>query len=74
MPIPPCPEIPVYQEHWVPLTSLEDTEKTDYDVPIVGTGAGGGAALWRLSEQWGNNGKRIGVIEAGASSHPDTRD
>jgi len=63
--IPPCPEIPVYQEHWVPLTSLEDMEKTDYDVLIVGTGAGGGAALWRLSEQWGNNGKRIGVIEAG---------
>ncbi|MFC5649388.1 GMC family oxidoreductase [Paenibacillus solisilvae] len=32
---------------------------------FVGTGAGGGAALWRLCEQWGNNGKKIGVIEAG---------
>jgi choline dehydrogenase-like flavoprotein len=40
-------------------------EKTDYDVIIVGTGPGGGSALWRLAEQWGNNGKRIGVIEAG---------
>ncbi|MCA0758619.1 GMC family oxidoreductase [Paenibacillus sp. N4] len=39
--------------------------QTDYDVLIVGSGAGGGAALWRLCEQWRNNGKRIGMIEAG---------
>ena len=63
--IPTCPEIPVYREQWVPLTSLEQMEQTEYDVLIVGTGAGGGAVLWRLSEQWGNNGKRIGVVEAG---------
>jgi choline dehydrogenase-like flavoprotein len=63
--IPDCQEVPIYREQWVPLTSLEDMEQTDYDVLIVGTGAGGGAALWRLSEQWGTNGKRIGIIEAG---------
>lgn len=39
--------------------------ETNYDVIIVGTGAWGGAALWRLCEQWGRNGKRIGVVEAG---------
>lgn len=48
-----------------PWTPLEVMEKTDYDVIIAGTGAGGGAVLWRLAQQWGNNGKRIGVIEAG---------
>jgi choline dehydrogenase-like flavoprotein len=48
-----------------PWTPLETMEKTDYDVIIVGTGPGGGSVLWRLAEEWGNNGKRIGVIEAG---------
>jgi choline dehydrogenase-like flavoprotein len=48
-----------------PWTPLETMEKTDYDVIIVGTGPGGGSVLWRLAEQWGNNGKKIGVIEAG---------
>ncbi|NOU85413.1 GMC family oxidoreductase [Paenibacillus sp. LMG 31460] len=38
---------------------------TEYDVLIVGTGAGGGAVLWRLCEKWKNSGKRIGVVEAG---------
>ncbi|MFP3123762.1 GMC family oxidoreductase [Ectobacillus funiculus] len=40
-------------------------EQTDYDVLIVGTGAGGGAALWRLMQQLGNSGKRIGIVERG---------
>lgn len=39
--------------------------KTEYDVLIIGTGAGGGAVTWRLCEQWGSAGKRIGVIESG---------
>ncbi|MDQ0900664.1 GMC oxidoreductase [Paenibacillus sp. V4I7] len=52
-------------DQWIPLTSIEQMAQTDYDVLIVGSGAGGGAALWRLCEQWGNNGKRIGMIEAG---------
>ncbi|CAM4352794.1 GMC oxidoreductase [Paenibacillus alkaliterrae] len=61
--IPVCP-LPS-SEIIYPWTPLEEMEKTDYDVIIVGTGAGGGSVLWRLAEQWGENGKRIGVIEAG---------
>lgn len=49
----------------IPVISLEQMAKNEYDVLIVGTGAGGGAVLWRLCEQWRRNGKRIGVIEAG---------
>ncbi|NOU90600.1 GMC family oxidoreductase [Paenibacillus sp. LMG 31460] len=52
-------------DQWIPLTSVEQMAKTDYDVLIVGSGAGGGAALWRLCEQWGQSGKKIGMIEAG---------
>lgn len=52
-------------DQWIPLTSVEQMAQTDYDVLIIGSGAGGGAALWRLCEQWGQNGKRIGMIEAG---------
>ncbi|MGM0874751.1 MAG: GMC oxidoreductase [Bacillota bacterium] len=62
-----CPPDPTvdYLEDWFPLTSLENMEKTDYDVIIVGSGAGGGAVLWRLCEQWQNQGKRIAVLEKG---------
>ncbi|MEK8128815.1 GMC oxidoreductase [Paenibacillus filicis] len=52
-------------DHWLPLTPLEQMADSEYDVLIIGSGAGGGAVLWRLSEQWGNNGKKIGVVEAG---------
>ena len=52
-------------DQWIPLTSIEQMAQTDYDVLIIGSGAGGGAALWRLCEQWGQNGKKIGMIEAG---------
>lgn len=62
-----CP--PDYPEarldHWVPLTPLSQMEQTDYDVLIVGTGAGGGAALWRLCEQLGKGNSRIGIIDRG---------
>ncbi|MDQ0887185.1 choline dehydrogenase-like flavoprotein [Paenibacillus sp. V4I9] len=62
-----CP--PVTQEQflstWIPLTSAEQMASTEYDVLIVGSGAGGGAALWRLCEQWGENGKKIGIVERG---------
>jgi choline dehydrogenase-like flavoprotein len=50
---------------WIPLTSVEQMAETEYDVLIVGSGAGGGAALWRLCEQWGENGKKIGIVERG---------
>ncbi|MGM0884590.1 MAG: GMC oxidoreductase [Bacillota bacterium] len=63
--IPTCTVSTDYINNWIPLTSLEDMAKTDYDVLIIGTGAGGGAVLWRLCEQWQNQGKRIGIIERG---------
>lgn len=65
--VPVCPpSVPMeYLDQWIPITPIEQMARTDYDVLIVGTGAGGGAALWRLCQQWQNNGKRIGVVEAG---------
>ncbi|MGM7724430.1 GMC oxidoreductase [Metabacillus sp. Hm71] len=65
--IPICPPIkPLeYLDHWIPLTPLEQMAETEYDVIIVGTGAGGGAVLWRLCEQWRRNGKRVAVVERG---------
>ncbi|MDQ1005282.1 choline dehydrogenase-like flavoprotein/sugar phosphate isomerase/epimerase [Neobacillus niacini] len=63
----PCPPVSSSEtvDSWIPLTPLEKMEQTEYDVLIVGSGAGGGAALWRLCDQWRNNGKRVGMIEAG---------
>src|SRR5207249_191332 len=60
-----CPPVPQEQfiHTWIPLTSVEQMAATEYDVLIVGSGAGGGAALWRLCEQLENKGKRIGVVE-----------
>ncbi|WP_308634393.1 GMC oxidoreductase [Paenibacillus silvisoli] len=58
------------QLSWIPLTPIAQMEMTDYDVLIVGSGAGGGAVLWRLAEQWGANGKRIGMIEQGDLAIP----
>ncbi|MDQ0114528.1 GMC oxidoreductase [Paenibacillus harenae] len=66
--IPPdCEPAPAtgYLDQWIPLTPLEDMERTDYDVLIVGTGAGGSAVLWRLCEQLRAKGKRIGIVDAG---------
>lgn len=52
-------------DEWIPLTPVEKMAQTEYDVLIVGSGAGGGAALWRLCQQFGRSGKKIGMIEAG---------
>lgn len=60
-PVEPAP----YLDHWIPLASLHEMEETEYDVIVIGTGMGGGAALWRLCEQYANTGKRIGVVEKG---------
>ncbi|MFC5468872.1 GMC oxidoreductase [Cohnella suwonensis] len=62
-----CPPVPEseFLPNWIPLASLEQMAKTEYDVLIVGSGAGGGAALWRLCEQWKDNGKKIGIVERG---------
>lgn len=61
---PPKPTAPASNQ-WIPLTPIEKMAETDYDVLIVGSGAGGGAVLWRLCEKWGSNNKKIGMIEAG---------
>ncbi|CAM4069980.1 GMC family oxidoreductase [Paenibacillus alkaliterrae] len=56
----------VYPNNWIPDKSLEQMANTKYDVLIVGSGAGGGATLYRLCELWRNQGaKRIGILEKG---------
>jgi len=50
--------------------SIEKMENNDYDVLIIGSGAGGGAVLWRLCEQLKRNKMRIGIIEAGDFLYP----
>jgi choline dehydrogenase-like flavoprotein len=63
-----CPALPQSQfiRTWIPVTGAQQMAASgEYDAIVIGTGAGGGAALWRLCEQWGNNGKRIGVVERG---------
>lgn len=55
-----------YKNNWIPLKTIEEMSKTNYDVLIVGSGPGGGAALYRLCELWKNKGaKKIGVLEMG---------
>ncbi|MFJ7941550.1 GMC oxidoreductase [Peribacillus sp. NPDC096622] len=56
---------PISEGAWIPLTTLDEMAQNEYDVLIIGSGAGGGAVLWRLCSQWGINNKRIGIIEAG---------
>ena len=51
--------------NWIPLTPLSQMAEQEYDVLIIGTGAGGGFVLWRLCEQWKREKKRIGIIERG---------
>ncbi|XEC94725.1 GMC oxidoreductase [Paenibacillus tarimensis] len=69
--IPPiCHIPPEYIDNWIPLTSLETMAEDEYDVLIVGTGAGGGTMLWRLCEQWRDSNKRIGIIERGSIVMP----
>lgn len=64
--LPTCPAVPVAPlYHWFPLTPLEEMANREYDVLIVGTGAGGGAALWRLCERWKGQNLRIGIIDRG---------
>ena len=64
--LPTCPVVPSQTlNNWIPLTPLEQMAEQEYDVLIIGTGAGGGAVLWRLCEQWKREGKRIGIIERG---------
>ncbi|WP_242143364.1 MULTISPECIES: GMC oxidoreductase [unclassified Bacillus cereus group] len=56
----------VYPNNWIPTKSVEQMANTTYDVLIVGSGAGGGATLYRLCEMWKKQGaKRIGILEKG---------
>lgn len=66
----PPPSESEFLHNWIPLSSAEKMSATEYDALIVGSGAGGGAALWRLCEQWGANGKKIGMIERGPQYLP----
>ncbi|WP_224724442.1 GMC oxidoreductase [Paenibacillus vietnamensis] len=61
---PPTDPAP-YLDAWVPLTPLAEMAAEEYDVLIIGSGIGGGAALWRLCQRWAGSGKRIGIIEKG---------
>jgi choline dehydrogenase-like flavoprotein len=61
----PPPAVTDFLKHWIPLTTPEEMAAKEYDVLIAGSGAGGGAVLWRLCSQWAQSGKRIGVVEAG---------
>lgn len=65
--VPPCNPAPPakYLDDWIETVSLKDMAKRNYDVLIVGSGIGGGAALWRLCDKWRNTGKKIGIVEAG---------
>ncbi|MFM9281577.1 GMC oxidoreductase [Paenibacillus jiagnxiensis] len=67
-----CPIAPEESliRNWIPLTTAAEMAATEYDVLIVGSGMGGSSALWRLCEQWGRNGKRIGMVERGPQFLP----
>ncbi|MCA0756025.1 GMC family oxidoreductase N-terminal domain-containing protein [Paenibacillus sp. N4] len=52
-------------DQFFPQVSLEQMARTHYDVVVIGTGAGGGAAIWRLCNQLKDSGKKVGVVEAG---------
>ncbi|MEG3526430.1 hypothetical protein V4483_01065 [Bacillus paranthracis] len=54
-----------HPNEWISVIPLEQMTNKEYDVLIVGSGAGGGAVLWRLCEQWKNKKKQIGLLEAG---------
>jgi choline dehydrogenase-like flavoprotein len=62
-----CPPVPQSQffSTWIPVTTAEKMAEQEYDVLVIGTGAGGGASIWRLCEQLAGSGKRIGVVERG---------
>lgn len=64
------PRSRAHADNWIPVIPAGTMAETDYDVLIVGSGAGGGAALWRLGERWAGSEKRIGVIEAGDTLLP----
>lgn len=69
--LPTCKVAPTkLLNHWIPLTPLERMAEQEYDVLIIGTGAGGGTVLWRLCQQWRRERKRIGIIERGDSVIP----
>lgn len=70
--LPHCPsDFPDhYMEEWIPTVPVNVMAQNEYDVLIIGSGAGGGAVLWRLCQQWKDEGKRIGIIETGNALLP----
>ncbi|MEJ8547417.1 GMC oxidoreductase [Brevibacillus borstelensis] len=49
----------------IPFQSIKHMKENEYDILIVGTGAGGAAVLWRLCAAWQDSKKRIAIIDAG---------
>ncbi|MDQ8739463.1 GMC family oxidoreductase [Paenibacillus sp. LHD-38] len=65
------PNLPdYYLNTWIPLVTLDQMQNKEYDALVVGSGAGGGAVLYRLCQQWRNKGMKIGMIEAGGLLSP----
>lgn len=54
----------------VPAPPVPDFNK-EYDVCIIGSGAGGAMAAWRLGQRWKGRPARILMIEAGPWVSPD---
>ncbi|MGG1893605.1 hypothetical protein [Bacillus paranthracis] len=48
-----------HPNEWISVIPLEQMTNKEYDVLIVGSGAGGGAVLWRLCEQWKNKKNKL---------------
>lgn len=61
-----APDMPTeFLNSWIPTIPLEKMAEEEYDVLIVGSGAGGSAALYRICEEWEGKGKKVGMLEAG---------
>ncbi|WP_062050100.1 GMC family oxidoreductase [Bacillus sp. JCM 19034] len=65
--IPTCPQDrPDEPLHtWVSLTPIEEMAEQEYDLIIVGTGAGGSAVTWKIAQEEGLADKKVAIVEAG---------
>jgi hypothetical protein len=56
----PCPQVSSSEtvDSWIPMTPLGKMAETDYDVLIVGSGAGGGLPYGGFATNGGTVGKK----------------